>query len=97
MKRALENMPLLAADLGEAFGRLPAQHVPAHAGRAHERAQSATLDEVARVTQVLDGAAHGDTTHAIRLGELRLGGNLALGRIDPIVDGRLDIFIDALV
>ena len=91
------NVPLLAANLSEALRSLAAQHVSPHAWCAKKRPQPAALDKVPIVAEVLDSAAHGDTAYGVRLGKLRLGGNLAFGRIDPIVDGRLDIFVDALI
>ena len=55
-------------------------------GSAHKGAPPLLAVEVARARQLLDGTAHGDAPHAVRLRELHLGRNARAGRVHAACD-----------
>ena len=55
-------------------------------GRAHKRAPPLLAAEIPRARQLLDGAAHGDASHAVGLRELHLGRNTRAGRVHAARD-----------
>ena len=55
-------------------------------GRAHKRAPPLLAVEIPRARQLLDGAAHGDASHAVILRELHLGRNARAGCVHATRD-----------
>ena len=66
-------------------------------GSAHKGAPPLLSVEISRARQLLDGATHGDASHAVRLRELHLGRNARAGRIHAARDLALQVVHDLLV
>ena len=74
------------ATLGKALNVALLANLALELGRAHKRAPPLLAAEIPRARQLLDGAAHGDASHAVGLRELHLGRNTRAGRVHAARD-----------
>lgn len=65
--------------------------------RGNKGATALLLNQVAIRAQLLDGAAHRNSAHLVLLGQLKLGRNTLLGRINTFLDRILDFVVNLLV
>ena len=75
-----------SATLGKALNVTLLDNLALELGRAHERAPPLLAVEIPRARQLLDGAAHGDASHAVVLRELHFGRNARAGCVHATRD-----------